>query len=69
MENVIEVAEAVAPRTRWGLEQAEERKEGVRAVRGARAARAGERMRNASENERSSCNKDSGDRAPRARAG
>lgn len=60
---------AVAPRTRRGIEQVEERKEGVRALRGARAARAGERMRDASENERTGRNKDGGDRAPRARAG
>jgi len=67
MENVIEITEAIAPRTRWGIEQAEERMEGC--VPCARAARAEERMRNASEHERSGCNKDGGDCAPRARAG
>lgn len=69
MENGIEVAETIAPRARWGIEQAEERREGVRVLRDARAARAGERMENASENERSGRNKDGGDRTPRARAG
>lgn len=48
MESAIEVAEAPLRRERdGGIEQAEERKEGVRALRGARAARAGERMRDA----------------------
>lgn len=36
---------AVVLRAGWGIEQVEERKEGVRALRGARAARAGERKR------------------------
>lgn len=69
MENGIEVAVAIAPRVRWGIEQAEERRVGVRVLRSARATRAGERMENASENERSERNKDGGDRTPRARAG